>query len=117
LDDDSILLKPVKYDVFKFMKKHSLCITDTYTFFGMLPKWPDPRIYYNNFQISNTEMWMSEKYKNYINYIDKFGGPLYHRWGDAPIHGIAVSLFLHKNQTHHFKDIGYQHVSFINSGS
>jgi alpha 1,2-mannosyltransferase len=31
------------------------------------------------------------------------------RWGDAPVHSIAVSLFLRKEQTHFFDDIGYRH--------
>jgi hypothetical protein len=39
----------------------------------------------------------------------------YHRWGDAPIKGLAVSMFLNKNQTHLFKDIGYTHGTFKNS--
>ncbi|KAF7341834.1 Glycosyltransferase family 15 protein [Mycena sanguinolenta] len=31
------------------------------------------------------------------------------RWGDAPVHSIAASLFLKKSQIHLFEDIGYQH--------
>lgn len=34
------------------------------------------------------------------------------RWGDAPIHSIAVSLFASKDQIHFFKDIGYRHSPF-----
>lgn len=33
----------------------------------------------------------------------------YERWGDAPVHSIAASLFLNKSQVHHFDDIGYFH--------
>ena len=31
------------------------------------------------------------------------------RWGDAPVHSIAVSLFLNASQLHFFDPIGYQH--------
>lgn len=34
------------------------------------------------------------------------------RWGDAPVHSIAVSLFARKEQVHFFKDIGYKHEWF-----
>lgn len=34
----------------------------------------------------------------------------YERWGDAPVHSIAASLFLNRSQIHHFEDIGYRHV-------
>ena len=31
------------------------------------------------------------------------------RWGDAPVHSIAVSLFQDKNQIQFFDEIGYEH--------
>jgi hypothetical protein len=31
------------------------------------------------------------------------------RWGDAPVHSIAVGLFARKDQIHFFEEIGYQH--------
>lgn len=34
------------------------------------------------------------------------------RWGDAPVHSIAVSLFTSKKQLHYFRDIGYKHDNF-----
>lgn len=34
------------------------------------------------------------------------------RWGDAPVHSIGASLFLRKEQTHFFEDIGYRHEPF-----
>jgi alpha 1,2-mannosyltransferase len=34
------------------------------------------------------------------------------RWGDAPVHSIAASLFARKDQVHFFKDIGYRHPPF-----
>jgi hypothetical protein len=35
------------------------------------------------------------------------------RWGDAPVHSIAVGLFLNKSEVHFFNDIGYKHEPFI----
>jgi hypothetical protein len=34
------------------------------------------------------------------------------RWGDAPVHSIAASLFARKDQIHFFSDIGYRHSPF-----
>lgn len=35
------------------------------------------------------------------------------RWGDAPVHSIAVGMFLNKSQVHFFDDIGYRHDPFM----
>lgn len=141
LDDDSLLLNPIKYDVFSFMSTHQLhygyswifydsdsCVLGLWEATGryihersitpcFFNQWPKPQLYYNNFEISSTKIWFSQAYKDYIEYLDQLGGIYYHRWGDAPIHGIAVSLFLHKNQTHQFSDIGYKHGSYIHKGT
>ena len=77
-------------------------------------EWPDQTIYYNNFEISAMSIWMSRDYANYIDYIDKKGGIYYHRWGDAPIKGIAVAMFVPKKKTYRFADIGYTHNTYVN---
>ena len=136
LDDDSLLLSNVSYDVFEFMQRHSLqygylwrhwdsltCVeglweaTERYIAESGLKSeffssWKRGYLYYNNFEISSTKMWLSDKYKLYIDYIDRLGGIFYNRWGDAPLHGIAVSMFVPKNQTYLFHDIGYRHGSY-----
>lgn len=33
----------------------------------------------------------------------------YHRWGDAPVHSLAVAMLLRKDEVHFFNDIGYKH--------
>lgn len=135
-DDDSKLTKPVIYDVFKFMQQHSYlygyvwehndaykCVTglweatsqyiemhDIQTQFFL--NWPSPKLYYNNFEVSSSKIWLSTHYTKYIDYIDDLGGIYYFRWGDAPIKGIAVSMFVPLNSTHLFRDIGYEHGSF-----
>ena len=139
LDDDSFILRPVKFDPFVFMKRRGLvygyqwihfdnsdCVqglweaTERYIrdnnikpeFFD---KWPKPRIFYNNFEISRLDVWTSPYYKKYIDYLDRLGGMFYHRWGDAPIRGLSLSLFVPFNKTYLFKEIGYQHNSFKNN--
>ena len=138
LDDDSYLLRPVTFDPFVFMRKKDIiygyqwmhydnsdCVkglweaTEKYIkdndikpqFFD---QWPKPRLFYNNFEISRLDVWTSPFYKKYIDYLDKLGGMYYHRWGDAPIRGLSLSLFVPMNKTYLFKEIGYRHTSFKN---
>ncbi len=138
LDDESLITQPVSYDVFSFMKSNNIlygyiwihrdskdCVIDLWNSTARYIKknnlpannfqnWPSPMLYYNNFEISSLKLWGSKEYQSYIEYIDRLGGIYYHRWGDAPIKGIAVSLFVPHNQTHKFSDIGYKHNTFKN---
>lgn len=62
-----------------------------------------------NFEIVNLSFFRSEAYEAYFNHLDKTNGFFYERWGDAPIHSIAASLFLDKSKVHLFQDVGYTH--------
>jgi alpha 1,2-mannosyltransferase len=66
--------------------------------------------YWNNFEIASMKIFKSKLYEDYFNYLDKEGGFFYERWGDAPIHSIYVSLFLHSKEVHFFENIGYKHL-------
>ncbi|KAF9052644.1 glycosyltransferase family 15 protein [Panaeolus papilionaceus] len=68
--------------------------------------------YWSNFEIADMDFWRSEAYQKFFDFLESTGGFYYERWGDAPIHSIAVSLFAHRDQVHFFKDIGYRHDSF-----
>lgn len=70
--------------------------------------------FWSNFEIGKLSLWNSQAYLDYFTYLDKAGGFFYERWGDAPVHSIAVSLFLDKEKIHFFDDIGYYHVPFNN---
>lgn len=70
--------------------------------------------FWSNFEIGNLNFWRSEAYVKYFEFLDKAGGFFYERWGDAPIHSIAVSLFLPMEKVHFFNDIGYYHAPFTN---
>lgn len=66
--------------------------------------------FWSNFEIGDLRFWRGQAYSDYFEYLDKAGGFFYERWGDAPVHSIAASLFLNRSDVHHFEDIGYYHV-------
>jgi len=65
--------------------------------------------YWNNFEICDIHWFRSELVYNYLNMIDKSGGIYLYRWGDAPIHSLAVFIFAHISQTYWYESIGYSH--------
>jgi len=138
LDDESLLLETVNYDLFAFMKSHRFQYgyiriwnrtSEYYWTKGLweaadlykntrhlesryFDEWTDPIVFYNNFEISALSLWKSQQYQDYINYIDLLGGIYYNRWGDAPIKTIAVTLFLREQDVHMFANVSYQHKGF-----
>ncbi|QPG77395.1 hypothetical protein FOA43_004808 [Brettanomyces nanus] len=66
--------------------------------------------FWTNFEIANLTLWRSGLYEEYVDYLDHAGGFFYERWGDAPVHSIAASLMLSRNQVHNFDKIAYQHT-------
>ncbi|KAI7903889.1 nucleotide-diphospho-sugar transferase [Cokeromyces recurvatus] len=68
--------------------------------------------FWSNFEIGDLSLWRSEAYLKLFDYLDKSGGFYYERWGDAPVHSIAASLLLHKDEFHFFNDIGYRHSAY-----
>ncbi|CCH46659.1 Glycolipid 2-alpha-mannosyltransferase [Wickerhamomyces ciferrii] len=70
--------------------------------------------YWTNFEVANMDFWRGEAYSKYFEYLDKNGGFFYERWGDAPVHSIAASLFLPQDRVHYFKEIGYFHGPYHN---
>ncbi|KAJ1674517.1 hypothetical protein EV182_003121 [Spiromyces aspiralis] len=65
--------------------------------------------FWSNFEIVDLSLYRSEAYRSYFDYLDKSGGFFYERWGDAPVHSIAASMFLSRDEIHWFEDIGYNH--------
>jgi alpha 1,2-mannosyltransferase len=65
--------------------------------------------FWSNFEIANLDFWRSDAYRAYFDYLDHSGGFFYERWGDAPVHSLAASLFLDQSEIHHFEDVGYFH--------
>ena len=79
-------------------------------------KW-NMKIYYTNFEISKLSFWRSHEYMNFFDYLDGLGGIYKYRWGDAPIHTLALSIFLPDTKIHCFKDISYKHFFLYPGGS
>jgi len=141
LDDDSQLPEDINYDLFAYMQLHNFqygymkihfdsydCTTGLWKAVRHYMKlrhlqslyfeeWIEPMIFYNNFEISALSLWMSKQYQDYINYVDRLGGIYYHRWGDAPIKTVAVTLFVPKHATHLFNDVTYIHGNFYKNAS
>ena len=70
--------------------------------------------FWSNFEIADLDFFRSEAYETFFQHIDEAGGFFYNRWGDAPVHTLAVSLLLDRDQLHWFKNIGYYHPPFQN---
>lgn len=65
--------------------------------------------FWNNFEIANLDLFRNDKYQRLFDHLDQLGGFYYERWGDAPIHTLAVVLALNQSQVHWFDEIGYSH--------
>lgn len=66
--------------------------------------------FWSNFEVVNLDLYRSELYDGYVNHLDQAGGFFYERWGDAPVHSIAASLLLEKDQIWLFQNISYSHT-------
>lgn len=56
--------------------------------------------FWSNFEVADMNFWRSKKYEDYFNHLDRAGGFFYERWGDAPVHSIALALFEDKSKIH-----------------
>lgn len=70
--------------------------------------------FWSNFEIANMEFWRSAKYEDFFRSLDRTGGFFYERWGDAPVHSIALGLMEDKEKIHFFDDVGYRHIPYWN---
>ncbi|KAK9321214.1 nucleotide-diphospho-sugar transferase [Lipomyces orientalis] len=68
--------------------------------------------YWSNFEIASLKFFRSQPYRDFFDALDQTGGFYYERWGDAPVHSLAVSIMLDKEEIHWFYDIGYRHHPF-----
>lgn len=68
--------------------------------------------FWSNFEIADFSVFRNPHYQAFFNYLDKTGGFFYERWGDAPVHSLAVLWFLSKQDFWWFDDIGYSHPPY-----
>lgn len=67
--------------------------------------------FWTNFEIARVDLFKSKTYQDYFNYLDNSGGFYRERWGDAPVHSLAVAMMLKREEIHYFRDIGYKHTT------
>ncbi|KAH3675918.1 hypothetical protein WICPIJ_009208 [Wickerhamomyces pijperi] len=73
--------------------------------------------FWSNFEIGDLNFFRSEAYLKFFTYLEKTGNFYYERWGDAPVHSLAVALLLNSTDVHYFEDLGYFHAPFANCPS
>lgn len=56
--------------------------------------------FWSNFEIADMRFWRSKAYEDYFNHLDRAGGFFYERWGDAPVHSVALGLFEDASRIH-----------------
>lgn len=130
LDTDSFIHK-MEFDLFDFIEKNNVY----YGYIEQAVQFDDPgvtkglwdlarsikpeinieenKMYYTNFEVCNLNWFKSKDYMYFYNEIDKSGGIMTERWGDAPIRYLGVNMFMNKENLYGFSNIGYQHGSFI----
>ncbi|KAJ5223380.1 hypothetical protein N7468_007922 [Penicillium chermesinum] len=70
--------------------------------------------FWSNFEIGDMDFFRGDKYEAYFQHLDRAGGFFYERWGDAPVHSLGIGLFADANNVHWFRDIGYNHIPYLN---
>ena len=75
--------------------------------------------FWTNFEIADMDFWRSQAYEDYFNHLDRAGGFFYERWGDAPVHAIALGLFEDKSKIHwlvpSYLSQSLLHISFLST--
>ncbi|KAA8916640.1 hypothetical protein TRICI_001266 [Trichomonascus ciferrii] len=70
--------------------------------------------FWSNFEVGRLDFFRSQAYRDYFDYLDQKGGFFYERWGDAPVHSVALAMMTDKSRIHWFRDIGYHHAPYFN---
>lgn len=70
--------------------------------------------YWSNFEIGNLNFFRDPVYENYFQALDRTGNFFYERWGDAPVHTIAISYMLPPEKIKYFDNSGYFHEKIGN---
>ncbi|KAF7291165.1 Glycosyltransferase family 15 protein [Mycena indigotica] len=73
--------------------------------------------FWSNFEIADLDLWRSDEYLKFFNFLDSKGGFYYERWGDAPVHTFGAAMFVRKDQIHFFNEIGYWHIPYTHCPS
>jgi hypothetical protein len=129
LDTDSFIHK-MDFDLFDFIEKNNIY----YGYIEQGVQYDDPgvtkglwdlarsidknlnieenKMYYTNFEVCNVDWFNQPDYMEFYEKIDRCGGIMTGRWGDAPIRYLGVNMFMNKENIHGFSDVVYQHGGF-----
>ena len=67
-------------------------------------------IIFTNFAIANVSIFRDHPMiRTWLKSVDRNGGIYRHRWGDAPLHTLAITQFLTRNDIVRFRYFGYMH--------
>ncbi|EGS17888.1 alpha-1,2-mannosyltransferase-like protein [Thermochaetoides thermophila DSM 1495] len=67
--------------------------------------------FWSNFEIARLDFFRSKAYEDFFQMMDRSGGFWMERWGDAPIHSLALGALLSPKDIHYFRDFGYRHTT------
>lgn len=73
--------------------------------------------FWSNFELADFSFFRSKKYQDYFEYLDRAGGFFYERWGDAPVHSLAVGIFLKPEQVHYFEGLFCNQLQILDIGT
>ncbi len=95
----------------KFINSHcikpSLAVRETQTgWFGGYSRY----IFFTNFAIANVSFFRDHPLiRAWLHILDRNGGIYRYRWGDAPIHTLALTQFIPRDQILRLRYFGYMH--------
>ncbi|KAK2080185.1 hypothetical protein QBZ16_000038 [Prototheca wickerhamii] len=66
--------------------------------------------FWSNFEIGRLDFFRGEAYQALFRWLDSTGGFFLERWGDAPVHSLAVAALLDaQTAVRQFEGVGYRH--------
>lgn len=68
--------------------------------------------FWSNLEIADFDLFRNPLYEAWFQYLDEQGGFFYERWGDAPVHTLAVAMLLEPSEVWFAEDIGYSHAPY-----
>lgn len=66
-----------------------------------------------NFEVASLDFFRLRQYRAYFRALDAAGGFFYERWGDAPVHTLAVANLLPRDKVWWFGNVGYLHAPYL----
>lgn len=127
LDTDSFIHTPINYDIFEWAKENE-CY---YGYIAPAVQKDNPKVieglwetvnkmvpenlieegmmFYTNFELGKVSWFLTNKYMEFYNKLERTGGFYTKRWGDAPIKFLGVNLFMDSKHIIPVRGFTYQH--------